>query len=105
MRNNPKTRNNNMTDNILPERTPDEIRDDAMKVFNQMAPAKYDDGQARQEITSNLDKHPDLIQAKREEIMDLWFYNESQARELDELKLRIDKLEKRNAYLEGTLRA
>ena len=61
-----------MSDNLLPERTPDEIRDDAMKVFNQMAPAKYDDGQARQ---------------------------------IDELKLRSDKLEKRIAYLEGTLKA
>lgn len=94
-----------MSDNILPERTPDEIRDDAMKVFNQMAPAKYDDGQARQEITSNLDKHPDLTQAKREEIMDLWFYNESQVRQIDELRLQVDQLQKRIDYLEGTLRA
>ena len=93
-----------MSDNLLPERTPDEIRDDAMKVFNQMAPAKYDDGQARQEITNNLDKHPDLIQAKREEIMDLWFYNECEARQIDELRLQVDELQKRNAYLEELIK-
>ena len=93
-----------MSHNLLPERTPDQIRDDAMKVFNQMAPAKYNDGQARQEITNNLDKHPDLRQAKREEIMDLWFYNECEARQIDELKLRIDQLQKRNAYLEELIK-
>jgi len=93
-----------MSDNLLPERTPDEIRDDAMKVFNQMAPAKYDDGQARQEITNNLDKHPDLTQAKREEIMDLWFYNECEARQIDELRLQVDQLQKRNAYLEELIK-
>ena len=94
-----------MSDNILPERTPAQSRDDAIRCFNQMAPAKYDDGQARQEVTSNLDKHPDLGGAIREELCDAWFYNESRERQIDELQLKVEQLEKRNAFLEGTLHA
>ena len=94
-----------MSDNILPERTPAQIRDDAIRCFNQMAPAKYDDGQARQEVTSNLDKHPDLGGAIREELCDAWFYNESRERQVDELQLKVEQLEKWNAFLEGTLHA
>ena len=94
-----------MSDNRLPESTPAQIRDDAIRGFNQMAPAKYDDGQARQEVTSNLDKHPDLGGASREEFCDAWFYNESRERQIDELQLKVEQLEKRNAFLEGTLHA
>ena len=42
-------------------RTPDQIRDHAVRAFNQLAPAKYDVGQAKSEVTNNLDQHPDLI--------------------------------------------
>lgn len=83
---------------ILPKRSPDQIRDDAMRVFRQQAPAKYDEGQARQEVTSNLDDHPDLGQAIREELMDAWFYNESRERQIDELRLRVDNLERMVEY-------
>ena len=93
-----------MSDNILPERTPDQIRDDAIRCFNQMAPAKYDDGQARKEVTGNLDKHPDLGGAIREELCDAWFYNESREREIDELQLKVERLKKRNKHLEGLIR-
>ena len=93
-----------MSDNILPERTPDQIRDDAIRCFNQMAPAKYDDGQARKEVTDNLDKHPDLGGAIREELCAAWFYNESREREIDELQLKVEQLKKRNKHLEGLIR-
>lgn len=83
---------------ILPKRSPDQIRDDAMRVFRQQAPTKYDEGQARQEVTSNLDDHPDLGQAIREELMDAWFYNESRERQIDELRLRVDNLERMVEY-------
>ena len=93
-----------MSDNILPERTPDQIRDDAIRCFNQMAPAKYYDGQARKEVTDTLDKHPDLGGAIREELCDAWFYNESREREIDELQLKVERLKKRNKHLEGLIR-
>tara|TARA_Y100001973_G_C4973010_1_gene220531 strand:+ start:199 stop:495 length:297 start_codon:yes stop_codon:yes gene_type:complete len=93
-----------MSHKILPERTPDQIRDDAMKWFNQVAPAKYNDGQARQEITNNLDKHPDLVEAIGEELTDGIFYLRSLSRQIDELKLQVDQLQKRNKWLEEKLR-
>ena len=93
-----------MSDKILPERTPDEIRDDAMRWFSQVAPAKYDEGQARQEVTSNLDRHPNLIEAIGEELTDGIFYLRSLARQIDELELQIDRLEKRNKYLEEMIK-
>jgi hypothetical protein len=74
-------------------RTPTQIRDDAVRCFNQLAPAKYDDGQRRKEVTSNLDKHPDLINAIREELLDGWFYVGSLAAQLDEKDSRIAELE------------
>ena len=75
-----------------------------MKWFNQVAPAKYDDGQARQEVTNNLDKHPDLIGAIGEELTDGIFYLRSLNRQIDELKLQVDQLQKRNKWLEEKLR-
>jgi hypothetical protein len=74
-------------------RTPDEIRDSAVRCFNQLAPAKYDVGQAKSEVTNNLDKHPDLINALREELIDGWFYLGSLATQLDEKDERIRELE------------
>lgn len=74
-------------------RTPDQIRDHAVKAFNQLAPTKYDIGQAKAEVTSNLDQHPDLIGALREELMDGWFYLES-------LREQMDKKDKQIAALE-----
>ena len=75
-------------------RTPDEIRDSAVRCFNQLAPAKYDEGQAKSEVTSNLDKHPDLINAIREELLDGWFYVGSLAEQLNEKDERIAELER-----------
>jgi hypothetical protein len=75
-------------------RTPDEIRDSAVRCFNQLAPAKYDVGQAKSEVTDNLDKHPDLINAIREELLDGWFYVGSLAAQLDEKDSRIAELER-----------
>ena len=39
-------------------RSPDQIRDHAVRCFNKLAPPKNDDGQRRQEIASNHDQHP-----------------------------------------------
>ena len=74
-------------------RTPDQIRNHAVKAFNQLAPTKYDIGQAKAEVTNNLDQHPDLIGALREELMDGWFYLES-------LREQMDKKDKQIAALE-----
>lgn len=75
------------------DRTPDQIRDSAVRCFNQLAPAKYDVGQAKSEITNNLDQHPDLIGALREELIDGWFYLGSLASLLDKKDERIAELE------------
>jgi hypothetical protein len=75
-------------------RTPNEIRDSAVRCFNQTAPAKYDVGQAKSEVTNNLDKHPDLIGALREELLDAWFYLGSLQQQVDDKDCRIDELEK-----------
>ena len=74
-------------------RTPDQIRDHAVKAFNQLAPRKYDIGQAKSEVTDNLDKHPDLIGAIREELIDGWFYVDSIAELLDRKDKEIAALE------------
>lgn len=74
-------------------RTPNEIRDSAVRCFNQLAPAKYDIGQAKSEVTNNLDNHPDLIGALREELLDAWFYLGSLQQQLDDKDSRIDELE------------
>ena len=42
--------------------------------------------------------HPDLGLAIREELMDAWFYNESRERQIDELRLRVDNLERMVEY-------
>jgi hypothetical protein len=74
-------------------RTPNEIRDSAVRCFNQLAPEKYDVGQANSEVTDNLDQHPDLVGALREELIDGWFYLGSLAAQLDEKDERIATLE------------
>ena len=74
-------------------RTPNEIRDHAVKAFTQMAPTKYDIGQAKSEVTNNLDQHPDLIGAIREEFVDGWFYLESLRHQLDEKNQEIARLQ------------
>lgn len=73
-------------------RTPDQIRDHAVRAFNQLAPAKYDVGQAKSEVTNNLDQHPDLIGAVREELIDGWFYVDSIAALLDKKDKQIAEL-------------
>lgn len=75
-------------------RTPDQIRDHSVRCFNQLAPEKYDLGQAKSEVTNNLDQHPDLIGALREELLDAWFYLGSLQQQVDNKDCRIDELEK-----------
>ena len=82
-----------MNANVSPRRTPNQIRDEAMKAFNQQAPGKYDEGQRRSEKTGNLDTHPDLVGAIREELIDGWFYLDSLAQQLNEKEERISALE------------
>jgi len=87
-----------MNANTSNARTPDEIRDSAVRSFNQIAPPKYDEGQRRQEVTNNLDRHPDLIGAIREELTDAWFYTGSLAWQLNEKDERIAELEAQVAH-------
>lgn len=75
------------------KRTPDQIRDNAMRCFQQVAKPKYDLGQER--AGTNLDEHPDLVGAIREELIDAWFYLESLSRQIDNDKTRIDELERK----------
>ena len=72
-------------------RTPNQIRDNAMRCFQQVAKPKYDLGQER--AGTNLDEHPDLVGAIREELIDGWFYLESLAQQLNEKEERIAGLE------------
>jgi len=81
-------------------RTPSEIRDSAVRCFNQLAPAKYDIGQAKSEVTNNLDNHPDLINAIREELLDGWFYVSSLAEQHDQLWTKTEQQEERIRELE-----
>ena len=81
-------------------RTPTQIRDDAVRCFNQLAPSKYDDGQRRKEVTDNLDTHPDLVNAIREELIDGWFYVNSLAEQMDKLWEEKEKLGERVQELE-----
>jgi hypothetical protein len=90
-----------MNVNTTGKRTPDEIRDDAVRVFNQLAPAKYNEGQRKQEVTPNLDDHPDLVGAIREELMDAWFYTDALATQLNKKDERIAELEARVAHWKG----
>ena len=87
-----------MSDNILPERTPDQIRDESIKCFNQLAPAKYDLGQ--EEHGGLLDEREDIINDLRGEAIDFWFYVETAARQMEEKDERIEYLEGRVAYWE-----
>tara|TARA_R100001244_G_scaffold1872_1_gene3032 strand:+ start:375 stop:722 length:348 start_codon:yes stop_codon:yes gene_type:complete len=77
-------------------RTPNEIKEHAIMCFRQMAPAKYDKGQ--QKAQTNLDEHPDLVGAIREELVDGWFYLHSLAQQIEindsyiaELELELDR--------------
>ena len=74
------------------ERTPNQIRDEAIKCFNQLAPAKYDLGQ--EEHGGNLDNREDIITDLRGEAIDFWFYVETAARQMEEKDERIEELEK-----------
>ena len=74
------------------ERTPNQIRDEAIKCFNQMAPAKYNAGQ--KEHGGLLDNREDIIADLRGEAIDFWFYVETAARQLEEKDERIEELEK-----------
>lgn len=75
----------------MKERTPDEIREQAIMCWKQMARPKYDKGQ--KEKGTNLDDHPNLITECRYEAIDLWFY-------LDSLSYQIDCKDSRIAELE-----
>ncbi len=74
------------------ERTPNQIRDESIKCFNQMAPAKYNAGQ--EEHGGLLDNREDIIADLRGEAIDFWFYVETAARQLEEKDERIEELEK-----------
>ena len=74
------------------ERTPNQIRDESIKCFNQMAPAKYNAGQL--EHGGLLDEREDIIADLRGEAIDFWFYVETAARQLEEKDERIEELEK-----------
>ena len=75
----------------MKERSPSEIREQAIMCFKQMARPKYDKGQ--QEKGTNLDDHDDLVGAIREELVDGWFYLESLAKQIDVKDSRIAELE------------
>ena len=75
----------------MKERSPSEIREQAIMCFKQMARPKYDKGQ--QEKGTNLDDHDDLVGAIREELVDGWFYLESLAKQVDDKDIRIAELE------------
>ena len=64
----------------MQERTPNQIRDEAIKCFNQLA--------------------PDIINDLRGEAIDFWFYVETAARQMEEKDERIEYLEGRVAYWE-----
>lgn len=83
-----------MGENISSTRSPDKIRDDAIQWFNTIAPLKYNEGQAKSEVTDNLDKHPDLIGALGEEIVDAVFYLGSLSHQIQKKDSRIAELEK-----------
>tara|TARA_Y100000310_G_scaffold200308_1_gene200362 strand:+ start:165 stop:428 length:264 start_codon:yes stop_codon:yes gene_type:complete len=75
----------------MKERTPVEIREQAIMCWKQMARPKYDKGQ--QEKGTNLDDHDDLVGAIREELIDGWFYLDSLAKQIDVKDSRIAELE------------
>ena len=75
----------------MKERSPNEIREQAITCFKQMARPKYDKGQ--QEKGTNLDDHDDLVGGISEELVDGWFYLESLAKQIDVKDIRIAELE------------
>ena len=75
----------------MKERSPNEIREQAITCFKQMARPKYNMGQ--REKGTNLDDHDDLVGAIREELVDGWFYLESLAKQIDVKDIRIAELE------------
>ena len=75
----------------MKERSTDQIREQAIMCFKQMAPAKYDKGQM--EKGTNLDDNPNLVTECRYEAIDLWFYLDSLAHQLDCKDSRIAELE------------
>lgn len=80
------------------KRTPNQIRDESIKCFNQLAPAKYNAGQ--EEHGGLLDEREDVINDLRGEAIDFWFYVETAARQKEEMEERIEYLEGRVAYWE-----
>jgi hypothetical protein len=77
-------------------RTPNEIKEQAIMCFKQMARPKYDEGQAKAEASgghTNLDEHPALITEARFEVLDLWFYLDSLNQQMDQKDQKIDRLE------------
>ena len=73
-------------------RTPNQIKNESIKCFNQLAPAKYDAGQL--EHAGLLDERKDIINDLRGEAIDFWFYVETAARQMEEKDERIEELEK-----------
>jgi len=74
----------------MEERTPNEIRDEAVTEWNSSAPLKYDIGQKA--AGDNLDAKHDLIGEAKKEAIDLWFYLCSAEREKESLLLKIKSL-------------
>ena len=72
-------------------RTPNEIKEQAIMCWKQMARPKYDKGQ--EEKGTNLGDNPDLITECRYEAIDLWFYLDSLAHQIDGKDSRIAELE------------
>ena len=88
--------------NVTPPipRRPDQIRDEGIRVFNEIAKPKYDAGQ--EEHGGNLDESvrwKDL----QDEVIDLWYYLESKrhqsAARVEVLEKRIEELTAENARL------
>ena len=76
----------------MEERTPNEIRDEAVTEWNSSAPLKYDIGQKA--AGDNLDAKHDLIGEAKKEAIDLWFYLCSAEKERQDLIDTIHRLKK-----------
>ena len=75
----------------MKERSTDQIREQAIMCWKQMARPKYDKGQ--KEKGTNLDDNPNLVTECRYEAIDLWFYLDSLAYQMDAKDSRILALE------------
>lgn len=64
---------------------PETVRDDALARFEQLARAKFDEGQ-KAHGGSILDRN--LVEEIENEAIDLWFYVAALRRKLDEIKQR-----------------